>query len=215
MANENIQKVKITNLDTGETFPCQFNPTEYSLRKQNSLNTTGGAAQNNPGTQFTGGQPATLSMKLFFDTTDTGADVREVYINKLLNMMVVQKKGENADQGEPAKCQVIWGKTTFFTAFITNINQQFVMFRSNGTPVRAKLDVTFQEVKDDKKQEPQNPTSHSEPRRTRVVRPGDRLDLIAFAEYGDASRWLELAAANDLENPMILAAGQILKIPLS
>jgi len=215
MANENIQKVKITNLDTGESFPCQFNPTEYTLRKQNSLNTTGGTGTNVPGTQFSGGQPATLTLKLLFDTTDTGADVREMYTNKLLNMMSVQKKGDNTGQGEPPKCQVVWGKTIFFTAFITNINQQFIMFRSDGTPVRAKLDVTFQEVKDDEKQPPQNPTSLSEPRRTRVVQPGDRLDLIAFAEYGDASRWLELAVANNLEDPMTLAAGQILRIPFS
>ncbi|MCL4298050.1 MAG: LysM peptidoglycan-binding domain-containing protein [Anaerolineae bacterium] len=211
MANENIQKATIINLDTGEPFVCQFNPTEYTLRKQNSLRTAGGAGQNNPGTQSTGGQPATLTMKLFFDTTELGTDVR-LLTNRLWNLMRVNK--DKSGQGEPSKCQFIWGKTLFFTAFITSISQQFIMFRSDGTPVRAKLDVTFQEVKDDEEQEPQNPTSHSEPRRTRVVRPGDRLDLIAFAEYGDASRWLELAQANDLEEPLNLTAGQILRIPL-
>jgi nucleoid-associated protein YgaU len=39
------------------------------------------------------------------------------------------------------------------------------------------------------------------------------LDYLAYREYGSASRWREIAEANQLENPLDLRPGQILVMP--
>ena len=48
-----------------------------------------------------------------------------------------------------------------------------------------------------------------------MVEEGQRLDWIAYQEYGDAARWRYIAESNNLDDPDVLQPGQILKlIPL-
>lgn len=42
---------------------------------------------------------------------------------------------------------------------------------------------------------------------------GERLDEIAAAEYGDPTLWRALAAFNDIDDPMHIPAGRVLRIP--
>jgi hypothetical protein len=42
---------------------------------------------------------------------------------------------------------------------------------------------------------------------------GERLDAIAAAEYGDPTLWRALAAFNDIDDPMHIPAGRVLRIP--
>lgn len=222
MAEDTLQKAEIIILLKNEVkIPCQFNPTDYTISKQSNWKETGGKGKAVPELEFSGGKPATLKMKLYFDTTkphelvEVGSDVRDL-TNKLWDLVQISEHRRNPtnQKGEPPQCEFRWGTTWNFTAVITNLTQKFTMFKGDGTPVRATVDVTFKQVKDDTTYPFQNPTSRSEPRRTRVVQAGDRLDLIAFEEFGDSGRWYDLALANDLEDPMLLQSGQILVIPL-
>ena len=212
MTVENKQKATIINLDTNETVTCQFNPGEYTFTKRNTWKQNAGKGQDVPVMEFSGGKPAQLKMELFFDTTAKGEDVREKYTDKLIKMTQIGSRDASTNVGEPPKCRFQWGSTWSFIAVLTNIQQKFIMFLGDGTPVRAKVNVTFQQVQEEGLYPPQNPTSLSQARRTRVIQPGDRLDLIAFQEYGDANRWYELAQANNLTDPMTLQPGQVLKI---
>src|SRR5207245_1332869 len=71
-----LPKAQIINIDRGgEIIECMFNPKEYSMAKKNNWGApkSGGGAGSNTGTnlprqQYSGGQPATLTMQLFFDT---------------------------------------------------------------------------------------------------------------------------------------------------
>jgi nucleoid-associated protein YgaU len=83
--------------------------------------------------------------------------------------------------------------------------------------VRATLDVTFLQAKDEGRYPGQNPTTKGNPGyRRRVVREGDTLDWIAFDEYGDSALWRYIADVNNLDNPMSLLPGQVLAIaPIS
>ena len=40
-----------------------------------------------------------------------------------------------------------------------------------------------------------------------------RIDLVAFRAYNDVRLWWIIAVANDLEDPMILDVGTVLRIP--
>ncbi len=51
--------------------------------------------------------------------------------------------------------------------------------------------------------------------KTYVVEEGDGLWTVAESVYGDGSRWQDIAAANKLNSPYILEAGQKLLIPQS
>lgn len=50
--------------------------------------------------------------------------------------------------------------------------------------------------------------------RERIVRPGETMETIARAEFGDASMWTVIASANPRVDPMKMRAGMTLRVPL-
>ena len=90
----------------------------------------------------------------------------------------------------------------------------YQFFKPDGTPLRAEASVSFEEQATEKELDKvwQNPTSRSEPRRTWIVREGERLDWIAYQEYGNPAFWRHIAQSNGIENPFDIAPGQILKL---
>ena len=199
-----------------KTIPCSFNPENYTISKKNTWQPakaggSGGKGKDKkkkqptdtPQLDFGGGGSQILKVKLFFDGTANGTDVMK-QTNEVMELMKVI--GE-----EPPTCQFQWGDFLSPVSVITDISQKFMYFSRQGLPLRAELDVTFQEQH--RQVGKQNPTSVGPSRRTWVVQSGDRLDLIAYQELGDPTRWPEIAKVNHLLNPLELRAGQILQIP--
>ncbi len=206
-----------------------FNPSEYSISKKNSWSLKGNKSGNVPKWEFGGGEPREISLELFFDSyllrKDANGkqiqrtDVRKA-TNQLFNFMMIdadlKSKSPNSKMGQPPKCRLTWGKDTKyqFECYIQSCTVKYTMFDSTGLPVRATATISLKEVRDPKELLPTNPTSMGEPgRKVYVVQEGDRLDWIAYKEYGEAREWRRIAEANGIVNPMNLRPGMILSIP--
>lgn len=217
MSDTSLAHATITNLDKGGIpIKCMFNPKEYSFSKTNSWESGKTPSKNAPELQFTGGQPATLTMQLFFDTYAQGKDVRKAYTDAFWELMNIDpsKKDNKNKYGRPPQVLFQWGTNWAFKAVITSLKQQFTLFLSDGTPVRATLDVTFQQLQDTAQLAPQNPTSAGVGgERVWQVKAGDTLSWIAFREYGDATKWRAIANANGLIQVRELTPGTVLVIP--
>jgi hypothetical protein len=197
-----------------DKFEVQFNPTTLKLKKQNHWDFGSTTGKNLSSATFKGGQPQSQSFDLLFDSTDTGASVLNKF-EKLMKLAKVDTTKSDSVTGasEPPFVKVQWGNYISFTAAIKDFDVDFLMFKADGTPLRAKVTLTLQEVVGDE-QSSQNPTSVSEPRKTWIVQEGQRLDWIAFQEYGDTARWRLIADANGLNDPLNLVAGQVLVLPV-
>lgn len=209
-----LEPATITNKTTGDSVPCMFNPFEYTISKQNQYENAETKGRNIPRVRFRQGGAQTLALKLLFDTYGEATDVRGI-TGALWRMMMIDE--DQADsrtgKGEPPHCIFRWGKFEF-EAVITRLTEKMTLFLRDGTPVRCEVDIAFQQVIDEEEHAKQNPTSGSgAAHKTRLVLAGDRLDLIAFEEYGDATRWRLLAAANQITDPLRLRSGQVLMIP--
>jgi hypothetical protein len=212
----------IQNVDSSGSpeIKCMFNPKEYTFSKSNSWTLGPVKGANLPKLEFSSGQPATLQMQLFFDTWGSGGaggdpiDVR-THTDPLWDLMLVDPKLKNkAKLGRPPIVQFRWGKAWSFQAVITQITMRFTMFDRIGVPVRATLDVTFQQHNDPKGFGRQNPTSGGrEGGRLWRVTEGDTLAGIAWTEYGDPTLWRRIADANALTDVRRLRAGTLLEIP--
>lgn len=213
--SDGFQKARIEQEDKrSEYIECHFNPTDFSLTKKIKWNETKSSGLNEPRKTFAGGETTDLTIQLLFDVSrDDKADVRDTY-EKLLEMAQIDpsKKNPVDGKGEPPRCIFIWGQFLSFTAVIQQIKQTFTMFRSNGVPIRAKVDVTFAQLGDEQRTAPQNPTSRTDPRKIWVVHAGQTLDWIAYEEYGNPAYWRHIAETNNLLNPKDLQPGQILKL---
>ena len=194
---------------------CLFNPNEYTFSKRNVWNPDEVKGRNIDYLEFVGGKSMTLKMQLFFDTYVLGEDVRD-YTNRIWNLMRVNPDLEDHSscKGRPPKVEFHWGSTWSFQAVITDITQKFTMFRYDGVPVRATLDVTFLQIQEEGKYPGQNPTTVGQPGyKRRVVNEGDTIDWIAHEEYGDSTMWRFIADTNHLDDPLRLKPGQVLAIP--
>jgi len=209
-----VEKAKLVNLDTNEEGNCLFNPNEYTFSKRNSWTSTRVKGQNVPTLEFGGGDSIELRMQRFFDTYATGGDVRTV-TNRIWKLMNIDSNltDMTSFKGRPPMVEFQWGATWSFKAVITSISQRFTLFRDNGIPVRATLDVNFLQAKEEGRYPGQNPTTRGNPGyRRRVVKEGDTLDWIAFDEYGDSAMWRHIADSNEIDDPMNLKPGQVLAI---
>jgi contractile injection system tube protein/LysM domain-containing protein len=233
--DSSLARATIINIDRpGPPIECLFNPKEYTFAKQNNW-TLGKAVSNLPQQQYGGGQPATLQLQLFFDTYEQhrignrvlngpGDDVR-IYTDKIWELMLVVPKltDKRTKKSRPPMVRFQWGKAWSFEAVVSSVNQRFTLFLPDGTPVRATVDVTFQQIKDtaqlraaqpSQSRPKQNPTSAGTGgERVWTVREGDTLSWIAYEEYGDPNEWRLIADANGLTSVRRLIPGTVLMIP--
>jgi hypothetical protein len=202
-------------VDGGIEIPCMFNPFEYTVTKQNTYREEAQDGSEVPHFEFQKAGPQTLRLSLVFDTYESGDDVSET-TNQLWRLMETRTRQEGDENIKipPPAVAFEWGVFRF-VAVITNMSQRFILFRSDGTPVRAKVEVTFTQHRDLNDYPQQDPgAGGTDVRRVWRVVAGDRLDTIAHQVYGDAAKWRTIAEQNHITDPLALRPGQQLSIPV-
>lgn len=199
----------------GASVSCMFNPFEYTVTKTNQFHEEPANDSDTPHSEFFKSGAQTLKLALLFDSYETGEDITQE-TNKLWRFMnpSAQDDARQNEKIEPPQVAFEWGVFKF-VSYITTMTQKFTLFQPDGTPVRAKVEVTFTQYTDVNDYPNQNPTSGGGPNeRIRQVIAGDRLDTIAAEVYRDPSKWRLIAAHNQIDNPLALRTGQLLRIPM-
>jgi hypothetical protein len=156
--------------------------------------------------QFVRGNAQTLSMDLFFDTTDTGLDVR------LHTNLVVGLTDINAETHAPPELLFLWGSLVF-PCVLESVTQHFLLFDTAGLPLRAQLSVSLRSAEALRTLVAATPLQSPDRAKGRVVRAGDTLERIAAEEYGDARQWRVIARASRIDDPLAIRPGQRLTVP--
>jgi contractile injection system tube protein/LysM domain-containing protein len=211
---ERLERLRIDNLDTGEQFSVLFNPTEYTLEDASHWADQDKLGQK-PELHYTGGDRKKLTMELFFDTYEGRSDVRQ-YTQQIAGLLVFNK-----EKHRPPKIQLSWGPTgpggpyaEFpFVCVLESLKQQFVLFLGDGTPVRAKLSVSFLEFTLPEEELQKNEPHSPDLTKIYIAKVRDTLSAIAAVYYEDPGKWRPIATANDIDNPRVLTPGQVLRIP--
>jgi hypothetical protein len=222
-----LQKARIVkvnkNGDPMSSFTCMYNPSSIRYNRSTKWKWQPLPKKVLPAVAFQGGGTAKMTVELLFDTTMdlTGPnglsvtarqDVRD-FTNFLLSLVELDPDAPN-DRPRPPYCRLEWGEPYFTKGVVSSVDLTYTLFLSNGTPVRAKANVTFEEFETEGEidDQPQNPTSHSEARKIWVVEEGQTLDWIAYQEYDDPAMWRHIAETNNLADPRELHPGQVLKL---
>ncbi|WP_217923594.1 LysM peptidoglycan-binding domain-containing protein [Miltoncostaea oceani] len=211
---DNLTKAYL-RLESGEQIDCWFNPAEYTISKSNKWTVKPVVGQGMPTAQFGGGDAQKLTLDLLFDDADRAdGDVRGITNSLFAAMSVDKAYASGKNSGRPPMIEFGWGATTTFKAVCDSLKVQFLLFRPNGTPVRAKATISLIQAEPTVGKGPQNPTTRGEAGlRTHVVRDGDSIQSVAHSAYGDATLWRRIAEANGIDDPMSLPRGTVLSIP--
>lgn len=199
----------------------QFNPEAITItRQQASTSTPVMGTENKQEDQNASpsGGESTLTLKeVIFDTYELKptASVYTNYIQKLEKFV-----GYDRDKHAPPYLVFTWGKFTeqlpAYAALkckLDNLTVDYTMFLNDGTPVRAKCNLTLRlglTAKEQQEAKQKNSPDHA---KLVTVRRGQSLSDIAADEYDNPAEWRRIADANQIDDPMALAPGMKLIVP--
>jgi nucleoid-associated protein YgaU len=224
-----IQRLKPDGTSDGAPFPVQFNPTEYSLSKSAHLAEVVIPGLDQPVIQFVRGQTETMSVDLFFDSTEDGTGPDATPVTEKTDLFYQLIKIDKETHAPPI-LRFQWGNDGFagarftgnwasqarsngFQCIVESVKQRFTLFSSEGIPLRATLSLSLKEFYNLEEQI-QRIDFHSPDRtHSHVVQRGDTLARIAADKYDDATAWRAIADHNKLDDPLRLKPGAILEIP--
>ena len=226
-----LEKMKITNLDTGKTVTVLYNPQSYVQMKHVMYGQTPLLGGDAPVVQFQSGGAEVLGFELFFDSLSAGSEIgggsdvkkkfadnsqRSSSANAIdvrdYTKQIFAFTGIEAKVHRPPELKIEWSSLQF-KGFLASCVQRFVKFDEKGQPVRAILQCQFIEHRDLAQMFVKNPLESPDTTKYRTVRQGDSLWAFAAGEYGDASEWRRIAAANGIRNPRKLRSGEMLVLP--
>lgn len=210
-----------TDKELSEKIDIMFNPESYKISRrvnygnEDNMN-YGGELKNYPFVNFTGGDSDKLSLELIINKytfehysnakpyesreLDITEDVRKIKALTLIKPNLHQ----------PPMCRFSWSSLNF-QGYVTSVSADYTMFLDDGTPVRARisLEISGAELGADSK------VAYESPDRTKVkiLKENQQLWQIAAEEYNDASKWREIAVANNIDNPLYLKSGTKLIVP--
>jgi nucleoid-associated protein YgaU len=204
-----VEKATIVNLETGRKVKVLFNPEEYSIKRDNNYAQAAIPGLSSPVTQFVAGNMRTLDMELFVDTyveQTAGTDAR-IVADEIVSLMDILPETH-----APPRLEFCWGSLTF-RCVLASASSTFQMFREDGTPVRMRVQVTFNEYRDPRLEAQTIKRETADYTKEYLVRQGDSVSAIAAAEYNDPRKWRPITLANDIVDPASIEIGQTLRIP--
>lgn len=195
-----------------DEIPVQFNPAEVSVDKSVTYAERDVPGLDSPLQQFVSGDAETLSVELFFDVYEDRPGEEDVDDVRTLTDRVNQLVMVDGDRHAPPLVRFNWGKISF-ESVVESANTTYTMFRRDGTPVRARVNVTFREYTPPEDQLAEEPRHSPDTTTVHRVVEGDTLWGIAESEYGKPEAWRVIARANGIVNPRRLGPGTELTIP--
>lgn len=212
-----LEKAIILNRDTSKSISVMFNPEQYTVNRDNNFAQVAVPGLRAPLLQFVHGNAQTLEMELLLDTVEAhsvgsrrlnaaGDDVR-LLVNEIVGLLDI-----NPTTHAPPILLFCWA-TFAFTCVLTKATQQYTMFRPDGAPVRAKVQVSFTEFTNAQTEAKEIKRETADYTKVHTVLQGDSLPAIAFRILGNPALWRTIAIANELEDPGALIPGTKLVIP--
>jgi hypothetical protein len=206
-------------------LPVLFNPTEFALNKGAQVAEIPIPGLDTPLLQFVRGQTETLTVDLFFDTTDGGTGDRAKSVtehtDKIYDLLKIR-----SDRHAPPVCTFVWGKSfpgcdisdgnqkrTSFKGVVESVKQRFTLFSTQGIPLRATVTVTFKEFKPLDQQLKELNLNSPDRTQAHVVERNDTLSAIAGRQYQRPGEWRQIAEDNDIDDPRRLTIGRTLRVP--
>jgi nucleoid-associated protein YgaU len=201
-----LEKAVLVNTVTGQRTTVQFNPEEYTLNRDVVWAQAAVPGLGSPLLQFANGGLQTLELELLLDTYESGGDVRDP-VKRVTSLMDIDPTTH-----APPVVLFTWGSLAF-TCVLARASQKFIMFRPDGTPVRARVTVTFDEFRNADLEAKEVKRETADYTKLHVVSQGETLSTIAAQVYGASATWRPIAIHNGIDDPRALAVGLRLEIP--
>ena len=195
----------------------QFNPESLKVSFANQIETPQGAGdqQGTPARQFVGAGTTKLSLQLWFDITQPTPeglpeenDVRKLTQRVAYFITPVQE----GTKFVPPAVRFLWGSFQF-DGLMESLEENLEFFSPEGRPLRASmtLNLTQQKITEFTIKDVAAPAGGPTPGTRPLTEAPANKSLQSLADgQGKGGDWQSIAAANNIENPRLLAPGQLI-----
>lgn len=233
-----LQKAYFENLDLKSKdkkqskIEVQFNPTDLNFSKTAQYAEITIPGLDAPIQQFIHGGAESLTVELFFDTTDSGMGQGAKSVTELTEKFYQLVK-QDPKTHAPPRCRFSWGEAGkdskpsvgkalepsaevsrapfWFTCIVESVERKFLLFSPEGVPLRARLTVKLREYQTIEQMVAR--LQSADHTKARVLKRRERLEQISADEYDTSAEWRRIADENDLDDPRRVPPGTTLKIP--
>ena len=224
MSKLTFQRLKLDKSKEGLPFEVSYNPTELAFTKSAQFADIAVPGLEAPIIQFVRGDAETLSLELFFDSTDGGTGHGATSVTDKVTQFQKLVTVDGAIHAPPI-VRLTWGnglpgpafatglRMTEIDVIVTSVARRYTLFNSDGLPLRATVTLqmrVYWTIGEQTKLLNYRSADHT---RTHAVREGETLPLIAWDAYSDVSKWRVIAEHNGLSQTRDLPAGLILQLP--
>jgi nucleoid-associated protein YgaU len=225
MVDLTFQKVDSRGQAIDAPMTVKYAPAELTLAKGAQYAEIAIPGLELPVLQFVRGEATTLSMDLFFDSTEGGTGTTALPVTETVERFhkLVSVKGS---LHHPPLVQVTWGDdfpgASFgesdqagqtFTAAVLSVSRRFTLFNPDGKPLRAIVSIALKQFATVAQQVTAINYQSADHTRLHVVQEGETLPLIAYDAYGDARLWRDIALHNRIAEVRRIAPGTALELP--
>lgn len=198
--------LKNLSVDGAEPISVMFNPDNYAITTNMLYPDISVPGLRSPLIQFVRGEAQTLAVELFLDQSQTGESLK-AKLDEVRAFVTI-----DSDLHAPPVCEFAWGDISF-QGVMFEFSERFQMFDESGNVLRCRVTIKLKRYDPANLQNTDLNRQSPDRTKTRAIRKGDRLDLIADQEYGDPAYWNVLAAANGIDRPRQLQPGMVIEVP--
>ena len=227
MANVAPAKMKITAYSdpefntrvpgTANPFTVWMNPQSYAYQKSIRYNDRQAQGSPGPSPAFNRVADETIAFELMFDATGAGprpSGVNDASLGVMdgINQFTALLATVNGKVHSPNYLILSWAQLQF-QCVLSSLKIDYTLFRPDGTPLRAKVAVSFQSFSSEVQLAKKANTNSPDLSHIVTVGAGDTLPLLCHQIYGDSRFYIRVAAYNDLTSFRTLAQGMQLLFP--
>lgn len=209
------------------TYAVQYNPKELSLDKNVQFAELAVPGLDAPLYQFVRGQAETLTIELFFDTTENGMGDDAVSVTTQTDEIYKLAKVESESHAPPI-VEFVWNEhfagdtltgsngnqlRNSFKGVVESVRQRFTLFSPKGVPLRATVNLVLKEYRTLPEQLNQLRLNSPDRSHSHVLEANETLSRVAGRYYAAPGAWRAIAEENDIHDVRRLDAGRTLSVP--
>lgn len=213
-----LEKIKIETYSDdkyqnkgSEEFVAMFNPNKYTLKYEIEQNERQGAGTSPSAPTFAKMKSQEIDLEFLLDGTGVTGTEEDVpgKVDEFLKAAYEYK----GDEHKPRYLRIWWGAAFVFDCVLKSADIEYTLFKSDGTPIRAKISGKFTGFVNDELREKKEDKQSPDVTHVREVPPKERIDYLTFKEYKDSDYYLQIAAFNELNSFRKLRTGSTLIFP--
>ena len=142
-----LQKARLVAVDGGENIEFMFNPNQLDFSRSIDIEQAQGArtTEGENKTSFKHPNPYSLKISnILLDTYESGRSVLD-HVGKFTKAVEFSQGGQGKDKRPPIYL-FTWGKERYLRCFVKTLSFKLTLFLPDGTPVRAVLDLSLEQV---------------------------------------------------------------------